>query len=109
MAEIGQVGGAGLQRAEETAVGLTGGPAQKALAMLAAMRARMNFASDLARNQRFKLAPNVASTQKRPDYAATPEAVLVHVLERLSPVQHPADFGFSAPYRVACRRVVVGF
>jgi flagellar M-ring protein FliF len=41
MAETEQVGGAGMQRAEETAAGLAGGPAQKALAMLAPLRERV--------------------------------------------------------------------
>jgi flagellar M-ring protein FliF len=42
MAETGQVGGAGIQRAGEAGAGLTsGGPAAKALAMAAAMRERL--------------------------------------------------------------------
>src|ERR1700712_4508592 len=42
MAETGQVGGAGMQRAGEAGAGLTsGGPASKALAIAAAMRERL--------------------------------------------------------------------
>src|ERR1700736_1017285 len=42
MAETEQVGGAGMQRAGEAGVGLTGGgPTAKALAMAAAMRSRL--------------------------------------------------------------------
>src|ERR1700716_2694444 len=42
MAETEQVGGAGMQRAGEAGAGLTGGgPAAKALAMVAAMRERL--------------------------------------------------------------------
>src|SRR5258707_14448233 len=42
MAETGQVGGTGMQRAGEAGAGVTGGgPAEKALAMAAAMRERL--------------------------------------------------------------------
>ena len=49
-----------------------------------AMLARMNFASTLAANQRFKLAPN-GTAKTNPAFGQTPEALLTHVLDHLSP------------------------
>jgi uncharacterized protein (DUF1800 family) len=49
-----------------------------------AMLSRMNYTAGLAANQRFKLVPN-GTAAKHPPYAETPEALLAHVLELLSP------------------------
>ncbi len=49
------------------------------------MLTRMNFASTLAANQRFNLAPNRKPTDRRPSFAESPEALLSYTLEKLSP------------------------
>ena len=49
------------------------------------MLTRMNFAATVASNQRVRLAPPTRPGEKRPAFAETPEALLGHVMERLSP------------------------
>jgi uncharacterized protein (DUF1800 family) len=49
-----------------------------------AMLTRMNFASTVAANQRFRLAPNTPAGQSRPAHGASPEALLSYTLEKLS-------------------------